>query len=165
MSVNFVVKLMGRMLEITDRHVLLCAPGERNAVVVDLRVALSGRQYTLRDEESIDDRITPRQARPPPATAHERAALRSTKPGRQPLTLGRLMWIDVTGWLYPLPDELRRERVVRQWMRGRERTNLVVGLLEAIHVQNGFEPPRHFDMTSVYDELDDGDDQHTITVQ
>lgn len=142
------------MLEITDRFILLSVPGEKTAVVVDLRVALSGRQYVIRDEP--DGRAAEAEAgkkRPPP-TAEQRAALRGIGPERQPLTLGRFQWVDVTGWLYPLPDEIRRERTVRQWLRGRERTNTVVGLLEAIHVQNGFEPPKYFDLSSVYDELD-----------
>lgn len=148
------------MLAITDRFVLLCVPGERQAVAVDLRVALSGRQYVIRDDEPLDRRVGEaagvgdgKRKRSPP-TAEQRASLRGSVPGRQPLTLGRFQWIDVTGWLYLLPDEIRRERVVRQWLRGRERTNTVVGLLEAIHVQNGFEPPKHFDLSSIYDELD-----------
>lgn len=157
------------MLEIADAYVLLCVPGERNAVAVDLRVALSGRQHALREDRPAPGPDAPRDAprdtpaighrgRPrPPPDAEQRAAPRAPGPGpaRQPLALGRFAWIDVTGWLYPLPDEVRRERIVRQWARGRERTNVVVGLLEAIHVQNGFEPPRHFDLSSVYDELDE----------
>lgn len=153
------------MLEISDQYVLLSVPGERNAVVVDLRVALSGRQYVLREDDPMDGRAAAHEGKPmrrAPPTAEQRAALRGLGPGRQPLTLGRFVWIDVTGWLYPLPDEVRRERVVRQWARGRERTNVVVGLLEAIHVQNGFEPPRHFDLSSVYDDLDNGTSVNTV---
>lgn len=146
------------MHEITDRYVLLSVPGERKAVVVDLRVPLLGRQHELHEDRPIDGRtLGQATARPDPAL---RVAPQGQGPGRQPLALGPSAWIDVTGWLCPLPDEIRRQRVVRQWTRERGRTNVVLGLLESIHVQNGFEPPRDFDLSSVYDDLDEDQRSH-----